>query len=120
MKKERINSLVVIIVIISIVKIVLMGLFSSDYQNKMFMPFVDCFLDGRNPYEYYHNNNLISSFPYFPLMLIIESVGGVLNRFLCFENVFLQNIMFKIPLLAFDVIGLVFLLKMEGNHNLYK
>ena len=119
MKKERINSLVVIIVIISIVKIVLMGLFSSDYQNKMFMPFVDCFLDGRNPYEYYHNNNLISSFPYFPLMLIIESVGGVLNRFLCFENVFLQNIMFKIPLLAFDVIGLVFLLKMEGIRPKY-
>lgn len=61
---------------IIVVKIILMGLFSSDYQDRMFIPFVDTFLSGYNPYDYYYQNGLISSFPYFPFMLLIESVGG--------------------------------------------
>ena len=65
------------IVLIVILKIVLMGLFTSDYQEKMFIPFVYSFVvDHRNPYEYYYQNNLLPSFPYPPLMLLIESVFG--------------------------------------------
>ena len=40
-----------------IVKLLLMGLFSSDYENLMFEPFVSVFLDGKNPYEYYYQND---------------------------------------------------------------
>ena len=58
-----------------VLKLILMGLFSSDYQDIMFIPFVDTFLSGHNPYDYYYQNHLISSFPYFPFMLLIESVG---------------------------------------------
>ena len=56
---------------IVILKLVLMGLFSSDYQDTLFCPFVNVFLSGLNPYEYYYENDLMSSFPYPPLMLLI-------------------------------------------------
>lgn len=56
--------------VIIILKIILMGLFSSDYQDVMFIPFVVSFLNGEtNPYEYYYQNQFLSSFPYPPLML---------------------------------------------------
>ena len=60
---------------IVLLKVILMGLFSSDYQDMMFIPFVGTFLSGKNPYEHYYANNLIGSFPYFPYMLLIESVA---------------------------------------------
>ena len=44
-----------------------MGFFSSDYQDLMFIPFVKCFLTGQgNPYQFYYDNDLLSSFPYPP------------------------------------------------------
>lgn len=55
------------IIAVTFFKIVLMGIFSSDYQNKMFMPFVNMFFSniGKiNPYDYYYVNKLIPSFPY--------------------------------------------------------
>lgn len=61
---------------IILVKMVVMGLFSSDYQDQMFIPFVKTFLSGVNPYEYYYHNGLPSSFPYFPYMLLVETVAG--------------------------------------------
>lgn len=95
-----------------ILKLILMGLFSSDYQDIMFIPFVDTFLSGHNPYDYYYQNHLISSFPYFPFMLLIESVGGGLIKLFSITNIFLRNLVFKIPLLLFDLLGLFALRKM--------
>ena len=63
------------IAIITLGKLLFMGLFSSDYQNLMFMPFVSHFLlVCSNQYTYYYLNNLEPSFPYPPLMLIIKSI----------------------------------------------
>lgn len=94
------------------VKLILMGLFSSDYQNRMFEPFVAVFLDGRNPYEYYYQNDLIASFPYFPLMLLINSVGGILIRSFSITNLFLKNLVFKMPLMFFDCLAYFFIRKL--------
>ena len=88
-----------------VLKFILMGLFSSDYQDSMFIPFVSTFLSGNNPYDYYYQNNLISSFPYFPFMLLIESVGGGIIKLFSITNIFLRNLVFKIPLLLFDLLG---------------
>lgn len=101
-----------IIGLIMVVKIIIMGLFSSDYQDRMFIPFVDSFLSGSNPYEYYYQNGLMSSFPYFPFMLFVESIGGLLLRFLSPETVFWRNLLFKFPLLVIDLIGFWILQKM--------
>lgn len=98
---------------IILVKLVLMGLFSSDYQDKMFIPFVNTFLSGKNPYTYYYENQLLPSFPYLPLMLIVESVGGFILFLLQPSSLFIRNLVFKIPLLAVDLIGYAVLRKMN-------
>lgn len=94
----------IIIGLIIVVKLLLMGLFSSDYQNKMFIPFVDVFLSGNNPYEYFYCNDLQPSFPYFPLMLLIEALGGGLLKWIDPASIFISNLLFKLPLLVFDII----------------
>lgn len=99
---------------IILLKFILMGMFSSDYQDKMFIPFVSCFVDRHmNPYEYYYHNQILSSFPYAPLMLLIESAAGWLLSVLHPESIFLRNFLFKLPLLVFDCIGFVFIWKMS-------
>ena len=102
----------VIIGAVIVIKLLLMGLFSSDYQDKMFIPFVSSFLEGKNPYTYYYENQLLSSFPYLPLMLLIESIGGLLLMLFDPKSVFLQHLLFKLPLLLFDLIGYVVIRKM--------
>ena len=100
--------------IIVLLKLLLMGLFSSDYQDKMFIPFVSAFVDSHvNPYEYYYSNQLLRSFPYPPLMLLIESIGGLLLSILQPASLFWQNLIFKLPLLAFDCAGLYILRKLS-------
>lgn len=101
----------IIIIAIIVVKVLLMGLFSSDYQNKMFRPFVLNFLEGNNPYEYYYSHKFIASFPYFPLMLLINSAGGLFVKLFAISCVFLENIVFKAPLLLFDGIGYYYIRK---------
>ena len=103
----------VLIGIAVIFKLLLMGLFSSDYQDRMFIPFVENFLSGHNPYQYYYDNSLLYSFPYMPLMLLTESVGGGILLALNTGSVFVQNLVFKLPLLAFDLIGYFFYRKMN-------
>ena len=67
----------VFLVVVIGFKLVLMGMFSSDYQEKMFLPFVSCFVtDHQNPYQYFFQNTSVNPFPYPPLMLLIESAFG--------------------------------------------
>lgn len=108
-KRNRIMILGTII----LVKMVVMGLFSSDYQDQMFIPFVKTFLSGVNPYEYYYHNGLPSSFPYFPYMLLVETVAGGGLHLFSPVSIFWQNFLFKIPLLAFDILGFFVLRKMN-------
>lgn len=112
LKDNKTNRIIIIGAII-FVKLLLMGFFSSDYQNAMFIPFVKSFLNGSNPYEYYYQNHLLASFPYFPLMLLIESTGGLLLAWISPTSVFLQNLIFKLPLLLFDLLGFWFIRKMK-------
>ena len=103
--------------IVVLVKLVMMGLCSSDYQELMFVPFIEKFLSGRNPYEYFYDNNLISAFPYPPLMLLIESIFGFFS--VKIENVFISRLLFKMPLLIFDLIGFIFLRKICNQRRKY-
>lgn len=108
--------------LIILVKLVLMGLFSSDYQNWMFIPFVNAFLDGaKNPYEtFYLFGSMSSYFPYPPVMLFVESIGAFLIRLFRVDSVFLTNLLFKLPLLIADCLTLLFLRKIcagEGKNR---
>ncbi|MCM1296729.1 MAG: hypothetical protein NC311_14420 [Muribaculaceae bacterium] len=107
------------IVGIVLFKLLLMGLFSSDYQDRMFIPFVKCFLSGENPYRYYYDHQLLSSFPYPPVMLFVECVGGVFVRFGGALPVFFRNLLFKLPLLIMDLVGLYYLMRISKSKRKY-
>ncbi len=100
-------------------KLLLMGFFSSDYQDMMFIPFVKCFLSGENPYRYYYDHQLLSSFPYPPVMLFVECIGGVFVKFGGELPVFLQNMLFKLPLLMMDLVGLYYLMRISKSKRKY-
>lgn len=101
-------------------KLLLMGFFSSDYQDLMFIPFVKCFLTGEgNPYQYYYVNQLLSSFPYPPVMLFVECIGGIFVTFLQNLPIFLQNLLFKLPILLMDLLGLFYLMKISKSKRKY-
>lgn len=108
MVEKKQKGFIIAIFFVTIVKLILMGMFSSDYQDLMFIPFVAKFIEGYNPYDYF-NNNTITLFPYPPLMLFIESMFGIIS--LQTDNIFLTRLFFKIPLLIFDFVGLIYLKK---------
>lgn len=100
-------------------KLLLMGLFSSDYQDLMFIPFVKCFLSGKNPYQYYYDNTLLSSFPYPPIMLFLECIGGIFVTFFGNMPVFFRNLLFKLPILFMDLLGLYYLFCISRDKRKY-
>ncbi len=107
---------------IFILKIILMGLFSSDYQQKMFEPFITDWLKGLpqgeyDPYQAHFNVGEDYNFPYPVGMLIIMSIGAFINMQFPSAPMFLHNVIFKFPLLVFDLLGYIFLKKMYPNKN---
>ena len=80
-------------------KILLLLLFTSEYNSSLFYPFVSAFLKNcTNPWQYYLDNNLLlDAFPYHSLMLYI------LYPFAKLSNYFGLNLFFKLPLLLADV-----------------
>ncbi len=112
------KKLVRFLFIIFILKLVLAGLFSSDYQDLMFIPFMNNFLshihNGEiffNPYQTWYLLKTGYSFPYQFVMIIIESIGTILINIFHIKNIFMTNLFFKIPIIIFDLIGLIFLFK---------
>ncbi|MDY3909029.1 MAG: uridine kinase [Eubacterium sp.] len=105
-----------------LVKLVLMGIFSSDYQNAMFEKFVYNFFGKLqehqliNPYNIPENTGGI--FPYPPMMFFIECLGGGLSM-LFGKNIFISNILFKLPNLFFDCLGLYYLTKLFPDKRKY-
>ena len=118
---KKIKEFKIFIIMIVILKIVAMGFFSSDYQNNLFMKFIYGFINeisnGKfiNPYSIFKDE--ITLFPYPPVMFIIELMGGFLS--IGVDNIFIKNMLFKIPSLVFDLLGLYFLMKMFPNRRKY-
>ncbi len=108
MNKNIIFILLIIVIIIS--KLIIMGLFSSDYQNELFIPFIKCFYFN-NPWDYTYNNHLQYEFPYYPFMLYVYSIGIFLIKLLHLNNIIGVNIIFKLPTLLADFIIFSTLLK---------
>lgn len=105
---------------IILIKVVLMGFFSSDYQNELFIPFVSDFLvNGGNPYQRFYDNGVTNAFPYPSVMLFIESIGMLFVSSLDITNTFAINVLFKIPSLILDIVGLIFLIKLYPNKRRY-
>lgn len=84
-----------------------MTLFSSQYLNDLFYPFISLFIQSfNNPWQYYLDNNLsLDAFPYHALMLYVLAPFAILANFLNLDFVF------KLPLLIADISIFLFLLK---------
>ena len=118
---KKIKKFEIFIIGVLILKIIAMGFFSSDYQNNLFMKFIYGFINEignkgfSNPYSIFKNE--INLFPYPPIMFLIELIGGIIS--IGVKNIFIKNILFKIPSLVFDLLGLYFLVKMFPDRRKY-
>ena len=114
-KKNNIlvNKFLIISIFCVFLKVLLSGLFSSDYQVKIFIPFVDYFVTSlQNPWDYFYQENKEVAFPYPPLMLYLLSPFKFIINFFNINNIFLENLFFKIPSLLLDILIFICLLKL--------
>ncbi len=86
-------------------KLVLLFLFSSQYSSELFYPFLKSLSsENLNPWQLYYEKNLIDSFPYHGLMLVLLAPFAFLGEILGWGESLI-----KIPLLAADL-GILFVL----------
>lgn len=100
-------------VIVFLIKVVFSVLFSSQINDDLFYPFVNNFINGEyNIWDFYFNNSLnLEAFPYHPTLLYILSIPTFFIELLNIENYFLTNLIFKSPLLVFDFLIFLLLIK---------
>ena len=119
-KLKCISKFKVFIVVVAVLKLILMGLYSSDYQDKLFIPFVlDFVSNGGNVYERFYQNGITNAFPYPIMMLLIQSIPGMLIEAFNIGNTFLINFIFKIPSFILDLVCLYFLTSIFGEKRRY-
>lgn len=120
MKGKKITKYTIFIIGITFLKLLLMGLCSSDYQNQLFLPFVMDFINyGGNVYQRFYDNGVTDAFPYPAIMLLIQTVGAFLIKFLHVSSLFWSNFIFKIPSFCMDMIGLYVLSHMYSEKRRY-
>ena len=96
-----------------IIKLFAAVLFSSEYKESFFVPFVDIFVTlQENPWEHVYLNSLSIEFPYHSLMLYVYSIPYSVIHLLDINNFYLSNFLFKIPTLISDFIILILLRKL--------
>lgn len=103
--------------IVFLIKIFLLGIFSSGYSNNLFRPFVEHYImNGDNPWRYFFHLQKTNYFPYPPLMLYIHSVFYSPIIIFGIKNIFIKNIFFKLPLLLSDFLLFISLIKLYPNN----
>lgn len=102
-----------------VVKFILLIVFSSGYQEGLFIPFVLEFLQhGGNPWEY--ESTVEEAFPYPPLMLYILSMALAPLQYLDPEtNLFfiVKGLLYGLPLFISDLIITAILIRMFIWHK---
>lgn len=114
------NRFAVFIAVVTIFKLVLMANFTSDYTEKLFMPFVNNFLQHplSNPYADFLQSKGYVAFPYPPLMLLVESLGGYICKAMGLTAA-MGSFVFKVSILIFDFMGMFFLMKLYPKRRKY-
>ena len=93
--------------VIIFVKLVLIFIFSSQYNSDLFSPFLNSIsFENLNPWSLFYEKNLVDHFPYHGLMLLILAPFAFLGELL---NI--SDSLIKIPLLIADLGILYVLLK---------
>jgi uridine kinase len=103
---------------IFLVKVVAMVIFSSDFQDKLFIPFVSLFLDhGHNPWQMAWQSGSALEFPYHPVMLYLLSIVYAPVHYLMGDQPLMANLFFKLPVLCSDLLIYALLLKIFGDRK---
>ncbi len=98
-----------------LLKIILLVLFSSGYQDQLFIPFVLNFIEqGGNPWEYHQTS--YEAFPYPPLMLYILTIFLYPLQLLP-DNSIVEGIFYGLPLLISDLLITAILIKLFIWHK---
>ncbi|MBX9830385.1 hypothetical protein K2X40_00365 [Candidatus Babeliales bacterium] len=93
-------------------KIVALVLFSSDYMQQLFVPFVQHFTHNfGNPWQYFFDCQSAVEFPYHPLMLYLLSLCYLPLKLLGINGHTLASIALKLPTLCADLSITYLLLK---------
>lgn len=120
MKKEKLVRYHYFVICGTIIKLFLMAIFSSDYQNKLFYPFIMDFLDsGGNIWQRFYDKGIYNAFPYPIIMLMVESIGGMLIKIFGITNIFGINFCLKLPVFILDIIGFRYLVKLCQEKRRY-
>lgn len=119
-KVRKIPKYYIFVFTIAILKMILMGLCSSDYQDKLFLPFIMEFAKhGGNPYQKSYDAGITNAFPYPIIMLFIQAVPGKLIWLLKIKSMFWINFLFKFPSFLIDLFALWFLTKTYSKKRRY-
>ena len=80
-RKIHIYKFHILVFAVTVLKILLMCMCSSDYQNKLFIPFLTYFVtEGGDPYQHFYETGNINAFP---LSIIISpSLQRSIPRFI--------------------------------------
>jgi len=101
---------------VTLVKIVLMAVFSSCYQDELFVPFVSHFTANLdNPWQYFYSTGSTVEFPYHPLMLYTLSAFYIPAKALSGGSPVVINLLFKMPTLLSDLLVAWLLLRLMPN-----
>lgn len=110
----------ILVFVITVLKILLMCVCSSDYQNKLFIPFLSYFVtEGGNPYQHFYETGSINAFPYPVVMLVVGASGAALVQWWGIASVCAVNFLYKLPSLILDYVGLYWLVKMFPDRKKY-
>lgn len=119
-QKIEIPKFYILIVVITLIKLLLMGICSSDYQNELFLPFVLDFIDkGGNVYQRFWEQGIANAFPYPTMMLLIQCIGAFPISIFKITNIFWINFFFKLPSFLIDILGLVVLSRIYSEKRRY-
>lgn len=119
-KEVRIYKFHILIFVMTILKVMLMCVCTSDYQNKMFIPFLSYFVtEGGNPYQHFFEEGNTNAFPYPVIMLMVESIGAMIVKIGRITSAYALNFLYKLPSFLFDYIGLYWLVKMFPDRKKY-
>ena len=100
------------------IKTILLAIFSSDYQNLLFIPFVKHFVCNQgNPWDFFFHSASTVELPYHPLMLYILSFFYLPIHILGIKSVLIKNLLFKLPTLISDIVITLIMFKTFPNRN---
>lgn len=91
--------------LIFFVKWLILGLFSSGYQQDLFYPFTNWFVVNiDNPWSAVYNGTLLADFPYSTTMLYVLSIFNYLMDKINIDIYFINNLIYSTPLILSDLL----------------